>query len=663
MNAPLANDVALLAAGSVGQPPFAWIGDLMVFIRRNWRLQSACVGGAVIVALLYTLTATPRFTASATLLIDTRQTDLLRQRPLVSDAQIENAMIESQVEVLRSSGLARQVVERLDLADDPAFSARPSLLSRMVGPWHHSPLASIDRANDRSVTTDRLAQQLLSMINPHRIGLTYVIEVDATATSGALAARLANGLINAYVAGQIGDRTSANRQASGWLEGRLAEARDKALRADQAVQAFKAKNGIVDTGHGTLDDQQITELSSQLVAAQGKTAVARARLDRIRQAVGSGSAKATVSEALTSPVINNLRERYLNDALRVTEWSARFGPDHRAAVSLRKEMASLQGSIGSEMGRIERTAGSDLEVALASQAALRTQLDAMVTRSASSNMDRATLRSLQSAADAYRALYSGFLQRAVQSTQDESFPVADARVITPARPPLSKSKPQGKLILLASIVAGLGFGFGLSLVREALDRRLRSAADLETQTGLACLATLPETSILPEPPGLDPAASSPVVTYPDTLFSLGIQRLQLRVQPPAATGRGRLIGLVSLAHGAGTSTIARHLVPSLAASGYSVTLLDLSGKRRQTPAQIRGQLEVLRRDHDVIVVDLPALSEPSQAHAVFSDITNLVLVVQAARTSAAALTDGLRIAGLDRRMLFGAVLTRVGAAG
>lgn len=647
MNAPLTNDLALLSGSAETQQPFAWIGDLVGFLRRNLRLQSVCVGAATVLALAYVSTATPRYTAVATLLIDTRQNDLFRQHPVVSDAQIENAMIESEVETLRSPGLARRLVERLDLADDPAFTARPSLLMRVAGSLRG---ARSRAAEAPDVRKDRLTQQLLSMLNPHRIGLTYVIEIDATAASPVLAARLANGLIDAYLVGEVADRAGANRQASGWLEGRLAEARDKALKADQAVQAFKTRTGIVDTGHGTLVDQQIIELNSQLVAAQGRTAAARARLDRIRQSSGAAGAGA-VSEALASPVINGLRERYLSDAQRVTEWSARFGPDHLAVVTLRKEMAVLQASIASEMRRIEKTAEGDLEVAVASQAALQAQLDAMVAGSATSNMDRATLRSLQSAADSYRTLYGAFLQRAVQSTQDESFPVADARVVTVARPPLAKSKPQGKLILLAAIVLGLGLGFALSFLREVLDRRLRTPAELEAQTGLECLAVLPLSP--------DTTAGAFVVSRPDDPFDRGFLQLQLRLQPSTTAGRGRLVGFVSLSQGAGTSTIAGSLVSSLVACGYSASIIDLSNEQHQTATSIRCQIAALQRDSDVVVVDLPPLSKPSQAHAMFLDITSLVLVVEAGRTDAAALAGALRAAGLDRRMLAGAVLNRV----
>ncbi len=654
------------------QRPFQWIGELAAFFRRNRHIVLVCTATTMFLALAYTLTARPQFTASTILFIDEGQSQLLQQHPAVADAQIENARIESEVEVLRSAGLARKVVARLGLADDPGFNQSPSLPAR-IG----SRLASFRGTQSvGSVAVDageeRRAAQFLSMVVPHRIGLTYVIEIDATATNAALAARLANGLADAYVAEQLEVKEAAARQANGWLQARLLQLQDQALKADQAAQSFKAENGIVDTGHGLLNEQQLTELTTELVAARGRTAQAVARLDRIRQMTASrGGAGLATSDMLQNSVINGLQEHYLRDAQRVAEWSARYGHDHEAAILLRREMVQLQTSIDSEMRRIGAAAESDVVVDHAGEAALQAQLDAVVGRSAGTDRARATFRSLQSAADTYRSLYVAFLQSAMQTAQEQSFPVADVRIVTQARPPLTKSRPQGKLILVGATVLGLGMGFILGLLRDALDRRIRDASDLADQTGLSCLASLPVVGAprrwtswrWREPRGTGPAGTAApamrhhAVDHPDTPFGRGISRLQLRLQQRAGAG-GRVIGLIAPTDGAGTTTVAVNLVGSFSRSGHDTALLDLS-RTTGSGAQIRGRLDLLRRSHDVVVIDFPPLARPGEAHTVFRELEEVVLLVDAARFDGAALLDSLRDAGLDRRTVSGVVLNKV----
>ena len=669
MNSTLPHEPVFLASDAPPQRPFAWVGELAGFLRRHRMLLLACLAATVLLALSYLLTATPRFTASATLMVDAKQADLLQQHPAVSDAQIENALIESEVEVLRSPGLARKAVTALKLDTDPAFAGRPSALSKLASLLRAPVPSQEDGADASTARQDRLVQQFLGMVSPHRIGLTYVIEIDATASTTALAARLANGLMQAYLADQIAVRDSSARQAADWQEARLAALQDKALKADQQVQLFKSRSGIVDTGRGLLSEQQLIELNSQLIAARGRTAEATARLDRIRQMTKPGSTTTiAVSDVLKSPVVNGLREHYLNDAQRVAEWSARYGASNGAVVQLRREMVQLQASIDSEGRRIEQSAESDLAVARAGEAAIQAQLDRLVAQSASTDTARATLRSLQGAADTYHSLYTAFLQRALQTAQGEAFPIADARVVTEARPPLTKSRPQGKLVLAGSIVVGLGIGFALGLLREALDRRLRDGAGLLAETGLSCLAVLPER----EParfrflsgrfrraaagaagrPGVPAANASEEPPGP------GIRTLQMRLQQQSQSSRCRLIGLIGPVAGAGTSTVAAGLVRSLGASGYQSCLLALSGSTG-TQRQIREQLDLLRREHEFVVVDLPALDRPAEAHMLFSDVDHLVLVVPAGRLQPPTLLDTLRSAGLDRRQLAGVVLNRV----
>ena len=232
MNSTLPHDPLFLGPGLPPQRPFTWIGELAGFGRRQRMLLLACLTATILLALLYLVTATTRFTASAILMVDAKQADLLQGRTAVSDAQIENALIESEVEVLRSAGLARKTVAALGLAEDPAFAGRPSLLARLAALLPLPALPHADVGSGSTASQDRLVQQFQGAVVPHRIGLTYVLEIDATARTPVLAARLANGLMHAYLADQLAVRDASAREAVDWQEARLAELQDKALKAD-----------------------------------------------------------------------------------------------------------------------------------------------------------------------------------------------------------------------------------------------------------------------------------------------------------------------------------------------------------------------------------------------------------------------------------------------
>src|SRR5262249_46544946 len=75
-----------------------------------------------------------------------------------------------------------------------------------------------------------------------------------------------------------------------------------------------------------------------------------------------------------------------------------------------------------------------------------------------------TLEELESTALTFRRMYESFLQAYTESVQRQSYPVANARVITKATPALKKSHPRTGLWLLLAVVCGTMVGLGIALI-------------------------------------------------------------------------------------------------------------------------------------------------------------------------------------------------------
>src|SRR5262249_32804101 len=104
---------------------------------------------------------------------------------------------------------------------------------------------------------------------------------------------------------------------------------------------------------------------------------------------------------------------------------------------------------------------------------------------------RVVLRDLESSAQAYRALHEALLQRTAEFTQQQSFPAAEARVVSPASPPLEKSEPRALVAFGVASLLGLVGGLGAAFTREYLDGSFRSSKQVEKEVGIDCLGVLP----------------------------------------------------------------------------------------------------------------------------------------------------------------------------
>ena len=322
-----------------------------------------------------------------------------------------------------------------------------------------------------------------------------VVAIKYNSTSPERAAQIANAVANAYITDQLEAKYQANRIATNWLQERQQQLREQADVAQRAVDSFKKQNDIVTTDGGKpLDSAQVPDLNSRLVAARAQTADVSARLNRLQAIVRAGPSDTNVDGAISeinSQIVTTLRQQYLELARREREWSARYGKDHLAVVNLRNRMQEIHTSLFDELRQAAATAKNDYEIAKLRQEEIEKQLASIVAQSRSTSQAQITLSGLESASIAYRKLYDSFLQQYMGSTQQATFPITEARVISAASPPLQKSKPKTLLVLALSLFGGIGLGIGLGMLRDLMDRVFRTAKQLEEELHVPCVALIP----------------------------------------------------------------------------------------------------------------------------------------------------------------------------
>ncbi|ANL31779.1 lipopolysaccharide biosynthesis protein (plasmid) [Rhizobium phaseoli] len=174
-------------------------------------------------------------------------------------------------------------------------------------------------------------------------------------------------------------------------------------------------------------------------------------------------------------------------------------------------------------------------------------------------------------------------------------PDADARIIGAALPPLGPSAPRKSLIIALGGVVGMLLGFGVVVIRMALDRRVRSAKELARETEILCLGSIPD---VPGAEGVPWRITSPQ----QQKFVAAIRDLRTSVEIACTSLRNEksiVIAVVGWTPGAGVSTLCTGLSQLISRSGRQVTLFKAAD----------GD-DVLASD-----VNLPALSLAGAAFA------------------------------------------------
>jgi succinoglycan biosynthesis transport protein ExoP len=588
--------------------------QMLAIVRRQWRVVAFFAAAAIFVGLVYLLTATPRFTSTAGILIDESNQKIVDQLSAISGVLEDEGQVLSQVELLKSEKIALAVSKKLDLENNDLFvNGKPGILGGAIQAvrsavdirsWFGSePPAATETQIQRGIV-----EQLSYGLGVTRVGRSYVLEISYTSPDPALAASIAKAYAEAYLADQLDSKYEATKRAGGWLQARIAELRQKSLEADMAVQKFRAEKGLIATDGQLITDQQLAQLNTQLMAARAESANAEAKFNRIKSILDSGDMDAAVTESIESDVISELRAKYLDASRKEADIAGRLGAKHIQAARLRSSMGEYKRLMFEELSRIAQSYRSTNQVALTRQTSLEQQVAAAMGISATANDAQVQLRELERESETYKNLYQTFLQRYQETIQQQSFPITEARIITNPAIAEKPSSPKKPVVLAVACLAGMLLGAGVGGLREFRERFYRTGDQISESLGLEFLGSVPLISTtLPlkaDPLGTTARSvakvnsmSSYVLDHPMSAFAETLRSAKMAVDISTPGGKGKVIGMVSVLPGEGKSSISINLAQQLAKSAR-VLLIDADLRNRGVTLQLgrhaeRGIVEAL----------------------------------------------------------------------
>ncbi|MFK4577974.1 AAA family ATPase [Bradyrhizobium ottawaense] len=610
----------------------AGLGELiklaLVFLRRQY-LVIIVTAALVTAASLVYLRLVPRtYAAQVQVLFENPRAQFLQKQSLLSEPIVDITQIETQLQIIKSQATAAAVIKQLKLSDHPDFKENRPLQSWLLGwlrRWRSNPSEAAQSATPDQPSEAAIAS-FLDRLSAGRVGYSRVIEVNFTSSDPALAAEIANAIAKAYINDQLAAKFEASRTATSWLQERLRNLGEEALTAERAVGAYKTQNNIVSLGGKPIDEQQITELNTRLVAARAQSSEAAAKLAGYERVLSSDPTKlssispldAIGPDAMNSQIITSLRQQYLELARREAELSARVGRDHLAVVNVRNRMREFRNSMLEEVRRLAEVSRGEVQLAKQRQQEIEQQLSVAVSQSRLTNSAELTIRDLESRAKSLRALYDTFLQQYMGSTQQETFPISETRVIFPASAAQTKSKPKTKVVLSFGLLGGLALGLLLGFVRDVMDRVFRTSSQLEAALELPCLSLVPILN-LPKPQrpsarlqqtqedssqrilSTAPDIHRAVVGMPLSRYTEAIRAIKIAIDHSPAKTPNQVIGLTSALPNEGKTTIAASVAQLIGHSGKKVIIVDCdlrnpSLSARLVPKAVDGIIEVMNGD-------------------------------------------------------------------
>lgn len=567
--------------------------DLVVLLRILRVRREIILGTAaavIVLTLIVLFQLTPLYAGTSIVMLDQQKNNIEDVQSVLSGLPTDQAGVQNQVQILTSRSLAGRVVDKLNLKDDPYFVSASKSWTRYIAwlnPMSWLPTGSKTQSDAQGIDSARNAT--IDFFEKHLtvapIGLSTAIKVTYEAPDAQDAARIDNAVADAYVEDQLNAKFEATQKATSWLADRIQELSRQSQAADAAVQQYRAANGLTETANGgSIVDQQMSDISGQLVVAKSDLAEKRATYEHVSALAKQGRA-ADISQAVASPLIATLRAQEADLMRQEADLSSKYGSRNPKMVDLESQKANLEAKINEEVARVVQSVANDVSIAEAHVGSLQASLDRIESQSGQQNQLKVKLAALQSAASSAKSMYEAFLAKLNQTQDQQGIQTPDARIISRSEVPRTPSYPNKLLVMGVAIPGGLLLGLMFAFMMERLDSGFRTTYQIENMLGLPVLATVPEVFANESEKNVN--AADRVIDKPMSSFSEAIRGLQLSLTLSNVDKQPKVIVVTSSVPGEGKTTIAISLARLAARSGLKAVIVD-GDLRRPTVAETVG---------------------------------------------------------------------------
>ena len=556
------------------------LGDLGRILLRRRFLILVVTALLTAVTLVYAMLTPALYSSTAQIIIDPQDLQVVTNDVNPSRISPDGGItqVESQVSVAQSNSVLLRAIAATKLTENPEFNGQ-GVLDGWLGRFFGS-----DDGDRTAQTLDALRRRLAVK----RDDKVLVLNIIVTAKSAQTAADLATAIAKAYLADQADARSQAAAQASDAITARLEDQRKRVEQAANAVETYKAEHNMVMAAGNLVSDQELTDLNTQLTAAQTRTAQLKAQVDQLRR---QGGAPDATSEAMRSPVIASLRAQEATLVDQISQFGTELGPRHPSMISAQQQLSDLRKLISRELGRLVTAAETDYERALANQKDLQAKVASLKGKSLDTDQASVRLRELQRDLDAVRTVYANYLQRAQETREQTNVNSTNARIISYGMPALKKSWPPKGLLLFGAIFGGLALGVGLALIAEYLSPTVLSANQMQSAI------EAPVLGVLPGKAHRRWGRSGAGAQKTDAVAGLALQRIAAATRRPPDWPLVPSILVASPPEDkAQRSRVAWQLANAAAARGRRVLFIDINAGKGQKDPQ-PGVLDLLRGEY------------------------------------------------------------------
>lgn len=551
-----------------GERPLGFFNfhSLLTLLRAHLLLILGIIFGVLALGVVMTLTTTPRYTAVATIQINEQSDRVLKEGEDISapsDVYDTDRFLQTQIDILRSRGLALRVAQSLKLIGNPEFY-------RAMGAEPPQPSTPPDIVRDRTLG---LLQANLEARLPRT---SRIVTVNFVSNDPQLSARVANSFVKEFIAASLQRKYDSSAYARSFISDQLSEAKTRLETSEKALNGYARAAGLFRTGQA---------IGAQNSENAGSGSVTSASLEQINQAANearaarvaaearwramAGSAGLSAPDILSNVTVQSLLAQRADVQTKLQLESARHLPDHPSVIQLKAQAREINSQLGAVVGSVRASVKSQYDAAAAAEGQLQAQVAALKGDSMAEQDRSVQYNILAREANTNRILYDGLLQRFKELNAASGISTSNIAIIDLADPPLSPSSPNLMINLGIALLLGTALAAVVVLIRDQFDDSIRMPDDVEHKLHLPLLGVIPKSG-----EDVGDEISDPKSAVAEAYSSLGGSLLYSTPQ-----GLPRVMLVTSAQPTEGKSTTSFAIAGNFARIGRRVLLIDADLRR------------------------------------------------------------------------------------
>ncbi|MBC2664456.1 polysaccharide biosynthesis tyrosine autokinase [Novosphingobium flavum] len=547
-------------------------------IRANLLLITGIVAAAIAVAVIATMLQTPRYTASATVQINDTVNRVLNKDEDNQSSEMggwdADRNLKTQIDILKSRGLAQRVVQKLNLAANPAFFASQEVTAPSGAPTEATKAMAAG-----------LLQAHLNVVMPRD---SRIVALTWESADPRMSALIANTYASEFIQANLQRKFDSSAYARNFVSEQLAETKRKVEESERALNDYARQNGLIRTrdaassagdknGGSTDGGQSVTTMNLIQLNTALNEAMARRIAAEGRWSALTGKPLLSTSEVLNNGTVGSLLNLRAAAEADLQQEQSRHLEDYPTVQAKKAEIAAINRQLQQAATNVRDSVRAEYQAAAAAEARLAAQVNTVKGATLSEQDSNVRYSLLAREADTNRQLYDGLLQRYKELNASAGISLSNISIVDSADVPGSPSSPNLGKNLLAALIIGLVLAGATVFFKDQFDDSIRVPEDVEAKLGMPLLGVVPKSL------GDEPEIA---LTDPKSPVSEAYNSLRGSLLYSTPDGLPQVILLTSAQPSEGKTTSSYAIASSFARMGKTVLLIDADLRRPSLHRQI-----------------------------------------------------------------------------